>query len=193
MRELCHFTTDELNTVADHVRYEVATLVETHRKSGDDTPIGFIMLGCTHYPLVQKEIATEFERLRTLTDKNGTQPYAKLIRDKLTFINPAEFTAKELFRELARKKLRLQPDETHLADHDTFFMSVPNRDWPGIQLTNTGALDQPYKHSRKLNDFTRNDTPSTMMTPDLLPTTTSTAIEHLMPEVWQRLAKPNGK
>lgn len=177
----------ELNSVANHVRYEVTSLLESHRQSGKTEPIGMVVLGCTHYPLVQQEITQAFEHLRTYRAADGSQPYAELIREQLTFINPAEFTAKELFRELARAKLRLKLGETAAAVRDFFYMSVPNRDWPGVQLTQAGALEASYKHSRKLGDFTRLDTPHVPMKPALLPATTVNAIEKLMPEVWARL------
>jgi len=178
---------DELNSVANHVRYEVTTLVEEHRQSGKTDPLGMVVLGCTHYPLVQTEIAAAFEHLRIYRDASGAQPYASLIREQLVFINPAEFTAKELFRELARAKLRLKASDSSIATRDAFFMSVPNREWPGVQLTQAGALEAGYKHSRKLGDFTRHDTPQVPMKPALLPATTVNAIEKLMPEVWARL------
>ena len=190
MRALCELAGDELTTVDEHIRYEVASLVESHRKSGNSTPIGYVVLGCTHFPLVKTQIATAFERLRTHRDASGAQPSAALIREKLTFINPAEFTAKELFRELARKRLRLKPGEKSMAERDRFFMSTPNRDWPGIQLTPAGVLEQSYKHGRGVGEFTRNDTPATQMLPSLLPGTTTTAIEQLLPEVWQKLNAP---
>jgi glutamate racemase len=177
---------DQLNSVANHVRYEVTTLVERHRKSGDDTPIGMVVLGCTHYPMAQKEIAAAFEQLRTYRAADGVQPYAALIREKLQFINPAEFTAKELFRELARAKLRLKPD-ARVQEADRFFLSVPNPSWPGVKLTATGALDRDYKHQRPLSDFARLDAVPVPLTPDLLPKTTAIVIETLMPEIWHRL------
>ena len=176
----------DLNSVANHVRYEVTSLVESHRLSGQTEPIGMVVLGCTHYPLVQTEIAQAFEHLRTYRAADGSQPYASLIREHLTFINPAEFTAKELFRELARAQLRLKPEERPAAK-DAFFMSVPNREWPSVKLTAAGALDASYKHARTLGDFTRNDTPQVPMKPELLPASAVSAIERLMPEVWARL------
>lgn len=187
MKTIFDFQGDELATAADHVHQEVTSLVERHRQSGDDTPIGFVVLGCTHFPMVQAEIAAAFSHLRQYREADGKQPYAKLVREQLTFINPAEFTAKELFRELARRRLRLEAPSATTTDHEHFFMSVPNRDWPGIVLAPSGTLDPGYKHQRSLNDFARNDTPVVTMTPALLPTTSAAAIEHLLPEVWRRL------
>jgi glutamate racemase len=181
-------TSDELNSVANHVRYEVTTLVEKHRNAGHTSPIGMVVLGCTHFPLVQREISETFNRLRSYRDATGTQPYATLIREKLVFINPAEFTAKELYRELARAQLRSKPGESPSIAKDSFYMSIPNLEWPGVDLTPAGALEANYKHRRRLGEFTRNDTPQVPMKPSLLPASSVSAIQRLMPEVWLRMA-----
>lgn len=177
----------QLNSVFNHVRYEVTTLVERHRKSGDDTPIGMVVLGCTHYPMAQRDIAAAFEALRVYRASDGSQPYAALIREKLQFINPAEFTAKELFRELARARVRLKAGESCEQAADRFFLSVPNRGWSGAKFTPAGALDPAYKHGRALAEFDRLDAVPVPLTVDLLPKTTATALERLMPEVWRRV------
>lgn len=178
---------NQLNSVANHVRYEVTTLVERHRKSGDHTPIGMVVLGCTHYPMAQVEIAAAFEALRVYRAEDGSHPYAALIRQKLQFINPAEFTAKELFRELARARIRLKPGEGGVQERDRFFLSVPNPGWPGAKLTPAGALDAAYKHGRALAEFDRMDAVPVPLTVEWLPKTTSAALERLMPEVWRRV------
>ncbi len=177
----------QLNSVANHVRYEVTTLVERHRKSGDDTPIGMVVLGCTHYPMAQREIAAAFEALRVYRAADGSRPYEALIREKLQFINPAEFTAKELFRELARSRVRLKAGESCAQAADRFFLSVPNPGWSGAKLTPAGALDPAYKHGRALAEFDRMDAVPVPLTVDLLPKTTASALERLMPEVWRRV------
>ncbi len=44
-----------LNSVANYVRYDVATLVRNHKASGKTTEIDTVVLGCTHFPLVRHE------------------------------------------------------------------------------------------------------------------------------------------
>jgi glutamate racemase len=171
---------EELNSVENHVRYEVTTLVERHRASGVATPIGYVVLGCTHYPLVQQSFQAAFDHLRS-------QPsYRDLIRERITFINPADFTAKELFRALAQARLR-SAGEPALAT-DAFFLSVPHPA-TGVKLTATGALETSYKHSRPVGDFTRDDVRIVPMKPQLIPEATRGAIQRLMPEVWGRLTR----
>lgn len=177
---------EQLNSVANHVRYEVKTLVEKHRRSGDKTPIGMVVLGCTHFPLAKQEIASAFAEIREFKNASGDQPYKDLAREHLSFINPAEFTAKELFRELARARLRSSAGQP-ASDHDLFFLSIPNPTWPGIKLTAAGALDVAYRHGRSVGDFDRLDTLPVSLKPVMLSPTTVSAIERLMPAVWERL------
>ena len=145
-----------------------------------------VVLGCTHFPLAKSEIATAFQEIRQWRDSQGRQPYLNLIRDHLVFINPAEFTARELFRELARSKTR-SSDAGSRTDKDLFFLSVPNPTWPGIKLTPAGALEPGYRHGRSLGQFDRLDTLPVPLSPAMLPATTAAAIRRLMPEVWSRL------
>ncbi len=178
---------EDLATVAAHVRYEVTTLMERYRQSGATQPIGSVMLGCTHFPIVDDQIAAAFTHLRNWRNEQGEQPYASLIRENLDFINPAEFTAKELFRELARRQLRLKAGEVCVDTRHRFFLSVPNPNWLGVKLNTSGALDPDYKHARPCGEFERNDTPATVMSPKTLPPTTVTALSGLMPDLWQSL------
>lgn len=175
-----------INSVANHVRYEVKTLVDRHQRSGASTPIGMVVLGCTHYPLVTKEIAAAFHEILHHKDSTGRQLYLNLVRETLTFINPAEFTARELFRELARARIRNAEDGIR-TDKDQFYLSVPNPTWPGIKLTPTGALEPAYRHQRPLGDFQRLDTLPVILRPSMLPSTAVRTIQRLMPAVWERL------
>ena len=184
----------QLNTVDNHVRFEVTSLVENYRRQGATRPIGFIVLGCTHYPMVKNEIAAALARLRTWRDATGAAPYEKLIRDTVQFIDPAEFTARELFRELARARLRIKPDD---ADHasrssaDRFFITIPNPAWPEVKLTAAGAFERSYQHSRTCGSFERLDFFSVPMTAGALPPASARMIEHLMPAVWRGIEAQN--
>jgi glutamate racemase len=102
---------------------DVTTLVQTYQRDGGQKPITTVVLGCTHYPLVKDAIEREFLRLR---DDDGLR---NLIAPRLRFVNPADDTAKELFRELFLRKLRLPPNEKSFAERDTFFVTV-GRDGP---------------------------------------------------------------
>ena len=138
----------QLNSAANYARYDVTTLVEKYRRTGGGAPISTLVLGCTHYPIARTELAAAFERLRNFKSADGAQPYRELISEKIEFVNPAEFTAKELFRELARARLRAARDSDAAPLLERAFVSVPNPAWLCTKLNADGAFDAGYKYGR---------------------------------------------
>ena len=157
-------------------------LVENYRKDGGGPPIGRVVLGCTHFPLVQNEIAGAFAELRA-----SSAASRDLIAEKIEFVNPAELTAKELFRNLASARLRLKADEKCVLDHDAFFISVPNAACLAVKLAENGALDSEYKYSRAVGRFDVEDTKNVPMQLAKLPQASVTLIQDKLPEVAKRL------
>lgn len=175
-----------LNSVTNYVRYDVTTLVKNHKASGSTTPIETVVLGCTHFPLVRQEILDAFARLRNL-DVEGQQPYRDLISESLTIVDPAELTARELFRELARRK-QFRKATPRSVDHtDQFFMSVANPRCAAAKLNAERALDHDYKYSRDPMHLDVEDTICVPMTMELLPASSIQLIQSKLPEVWSRL------
>ncbi|MEQ1860321.1 MAG: aspartate/glutamate racemase family protein [Chthoniobacteraceae bacterium] len=103
----------EPKAVSDCARADVAALVGKH--SGP--PIETVVLGCTHFPLAETELAAAFKAAAL---------------DGVRFINPADATARELFRELALGRLREKGDAPPAAQ---FFLSVPNPRLPSDEPT----------------------------------------------------------
>lgn len=169
-------------TVSAIVREEVGALVETYRKQGGGPPIGRVVLGCTHFPLVQKEIASAFAELRESSLANR-----ELIAGHIDLVNPAELTAKELFRSLASARLRLRQGETAQLEHDAFFLSVPNPASPGVQCAENGSLDTAYKYGRTPGHFEIEDTKNVPMQLSLLPAASVRLIQEKLPQVAKRL------
>jgi len=177
-----------LNSVANYVRYDVTTLVEDYRRSGGTEPIDTLVLGCTHFPLIRDEILAAFRRLRNLElDGDGGMPFRSLIAENIQVIDPAELTAKELFRTLAGAKLRLTNDPTPQAAKDLFYLSVPDPASPGIRLAPDGALDTGYKYGRSTGQLTIEDTRYVPLRLELLPESSLNLIRTRLPQVWQRL------
>jgi len=139
----------QINSVENYARYDVATLVEKHRRSGGSAPISTVVLGCTHFPIARPEISGAFNRLRNYEDSKGGHPYRSLISETIQFVNPAEFTATELFRELARGRLRSIPASGAAPKIEGAFISVPNPGWPEARLNADGTLDAEYKYARE--------------------------------------------
>ncbi len=148
----------QLNSAENYARYDVATLVEKYCRNGGGAPISTLVLGCTHYPIARTELAAAFSRLRDYKSPNGTQPYRELIGEKIEFVNPAEFTAKELFRELARGRLRASRDSDAEPVLERAFVSIPNPKWNGTRLNADGALDAEYKYGRDAGSPAAEDT-----------------------------------
>ena len=169
-------------SLADQIAADVKSLVDTHRTTHPNgPPLQKIILGCTHFPLAQKDIDTAFAALRS------DPAYTAHIAPTLTYVNPAEWTAKELFRALASARLRHKPGTPFVTEKDLFFLSVPNPQFPGIQLTENGALDHAYKYRRQPGHLDRQDTLNIPMVPEKLPPTSRHLIQSRLPTTWSRL------
>ncbi len=180
-----------LNSVENYIRYDVATLVNVHQKSGQTTAIDTVVLGCTHFPLVRQEILDSFARLRAY-EKNGKRPFANLIAEKIAVVDPAELTAKELFRELARRKMFRKTSEDLDSERSSvagnqFYISIANPKSAGVVLSADGSLDRDYKYGRSPGQLKIEDTICVPMTQDRLPATSLNLIRTKLPHVWQRL------
>ena len=171
-------------TVADQVAKDVRQLVDAHRQFIGDhppQPLAKIMLGCTHFPLALEEIDAAFSDLRK------DPSYAPFIAETREYINPAEWTARQLFRDLALAKLRHRPGMPMAVDHELLFISVPNPANSDAKITAEGALDNDYKYGRDPGLFIE-DTIIVPMTRAILPEAGRKLVSEKLPNVWGRLA-----
>ncbi len=157
--------------VDDCIRADVVALVEEHRRTGGARPISTVVLGCTHYPLVATSIERELLKLR------GDQSLRPLIAERLTLVNPAEYTAKELFRELFLRKLRLAPNDKPVAEHDAFYITVGAN----------GPLSDEVKYGRLPGDFNRVDVRYVPLAGDDASRSAIEVWRKLLPHVAERL------
>ena len=170
-------------SVSAYALKEARALAEAYRDSIPTKPLQTIVLGCTHYPLAKDEIDTAFTALRQ------EPAFADLIAEQRLFVNPAEATAKELFRELAKAKLRLKADERCILEHGQFYLSVPRVDEVGIQLSADGNLDRDYKYSRSPGQFDYEDTKNVPLSPALIPPNSAKLVRERLPVVWRSLSR----
>jgi glutamate racemase len=178
-----------LNSVADYAGYDLTTMAyepkvaETvlgKKYEGESTSLGVLVLGCTHFPLIENELAAVLEELRVAQRIDDIGPSVMLVRDKVAFINPAEQTAKELFRELAKGKLRTKGATAEAAGpQSTYYISVPNPAADGVKLAADGSLDTAYKVGRKTGESEREDTKVIPMTMETLPESSRLLLEKL--------------
>ena len=166
-----------LNSVAGYAAHDVSEMLVAKRKLPDVSPLKFLVLGCTHFPLAEKEISHAFE----VEGVTG-----------VSFVNPAEHTAKELFRELARRRLRV-PSAKQSRDlpRASFYFSVPNAASPDVRLAADGSLDATYKSSRTAGHLEIEDTVVVPLNGESLPASSRQLVRSL-PSVWQRLAGKAG-
>lgn len=165
--------------LAEQITADVRGLVEAHRAAGAEVPLKKIMLGCTHFPLVIREIAAAFSRLREEPD------LASWIAETREFVNPAEWTARELFGELAKAKLRRKSDAAK--EENRFFISVANPHCAEAKRSDTGVLDHDYKYGRETGNLEMEDTIVVPMTRAGLPEVSRRLVETKLPAVWERL------
>ena len=168
----------QLNSVLNYLRFDLRALLDSHRAMGTTVPVQRLVLGCTHFPLVRNEIQQVLGELRK------DELYSGQIAPEVTLINPAELTAKELFRGLAQAQLRRT--EPAAVCH-RFYISVPNAAAPGCLLGEGGKLDRSYQYGREPGDPGREDTVVVQMKAGDLPSTSRMLLEKHLPKVWAAL------
>ena len=134
----------QLNSAANYARYNIVTLLEHHRQSGNGTPIRAIILGCTHYPFYLETLQEMLAYLREYRE-DGRYPYRELIADTVTFIDPAVYTAIECYQTLRNDgnlAYRITPTRVDA------YISIPSSLLEDNCLTPEGFLTHDFKYGR---------------------------------------------
>ncbi len=178
--------TCQLNSVRNYARFDVSSLVRNAAAEAGP-PIAMVVMGCTHFPLAQREIAEAFDRVRDYQAPDGGRPFKNTSVEKLEFINPAEFTARDLFRALVGAGLRAKGSRTGpVKPRSAFFISVPNPSADAVKLGADGSLDADYKYSRETGRVDVEDTTVVPMAENSLPKSSAALVKSL-PAVWAEL------
>ncbi len=180
-----------LNSVGNYVRYHCASLLESYRRNGGSEPISTVILGCTHFPFYQDEIAASLMRLRNFHAPDGAEPYKSLLVDKPLFLDPAELTAKQLYETLLESGLLLKKREASPLVVDEFYISVPNASLPGVKLAEGGGFTYEYKYGREPGHFKAESVQCVPMSRANLAPAAREMIQAKMPVVWNRLVAFN--
>ncbi len=170
-------------SVADCAAQEARALLETLQRDLPGQKLGTLVLGCTHYPLARAELDAAFAALRADPD------FAPLLSERLAYVDPAEWTARELFRELARAGLRLKPGERGRLQKHAFYLSVPNPESITIERAADGGLDRDFKYGRLPGQLEREDTVNVPLRVQSLPSVGRNLIEKRLPQVWRAMTK----
>ena len=134
----------QINSVENYISYNLLSLLEQLRQAQIPHPLRVLILGCTHYPFYLDRFEAGLDRLRDYRE-NGEYIYRPFMADTIHLVDPAIHTARELYVHLEEEQLFGSGD----LDESSFYISVPNRDAPGVQLDGAGNFTWAYKYGRR--------------------------------------------
>ena len=134
----------QINDSENYVRYHVVSLLEQIRKAKNPQPLKAIVLGCTHYPYLTKEIKSVLSELYNYK-KDETYVYRDYMIEHIAIVDPAVNVAEELYVYLKDKNL-FNPSGDMMSSE--FFISVPNSKNDKVQHDDNGRFPYSYKYGR---------------------------------------------
>lgn len=141
----------QINDAENYVRYHLVSLMEQIRKSSNPQPLKALVLGCTHYPYLVKEIDKVLAELYDYKGNDGAYVYRNLMAKDIKVINPARYVAKELYDALkAKKQFNNKGD---YAKNSEFYISVPNLGNPNVKADAQGRMTYDYKYGRNAGEI----------------------------------------
>ncbi|MEW6338271.1 MAG: aspartate/glutamate racemase family protein [Acidobacteriota bacterium] len=175
----------QLNSVENHVAYETLSLVERVRRTPGARPLSTVILGCTHYPFVADLFRKHLARLYDYTE-NGEHVYRPFLAREVTLVDPAVITATQLHEFLVANRLLAGGP----AAGSEFYVSVPNRADPSVEVDASGAFTYRYKYGRKpgTGQETVRVVPFSRRT---IPADTLTRLRATTPSVWEMIVRFN--
>jgi len=175
----------QINSVENYVAYEVVSLLETLRARPGVRPLSAVILGCTHFPYYADVFRAELQRLRDYQE-GGRYVYRPLLAERVDLIDPAQVTARQLYLRLSATAKSRRGEQASAQDAASFFITVPNRQQPGVQLDAAGNFTYDYKYGRE-EGHNGYDVRSVPLTPDRLDRASAERLRHQLPAVWQLL------
>mgnify|MGYP000191596557 CR=1 FL=1 len=139
-------STLQINDAENYVRYHLVTLLEQIRLSKTKNKLKSIILGCTHYPYLTKEITAILDELYNYKDKNGAYLYQNFMQEKITLVDPAVDTAKELYDYLNQEKIF---NANGNINESEFYISVANKANTNNVIDDEGRFPYDYKYGRE--------------------------------------------
>lgn len=132
-------------------------------------------------------IAGSFRRLRDFRQPDGDEPYKSLISEQLSFIDPAELTATQLYEALAGAGLLIDKSNESIVTTDEFYISVPNASLTGVKPAAGGGFTYECKYGRVPGHFAVEYVKRVPMSSVNLSDSVCESIRTKMPVVWRRL------
>lgn len=139
----------QLNSPENYVRYHLVSLMEQIRKRAGAKPLKALLLGCTHYPYLAKQIHQVLDELYNY-QREGKYIYRPFMDKSISLIDPAENVSHELHAFLKEHRL-FNPSGNMRGS--TFFISVPNPDNPAVKTDDQGRFTYSYKYGRNAGEI----------------------------------------
>lgn len=136
----------QINSADNYVRYHLVTMMEKLRTNPNAQPLKALVLGCTHYPYLTKDIEAVLAELYNYKGTEGEYIYRDLMAEHVEIIDPAVFVAKELFEALKEKKNFNKSGD--MLNNSEFYISVPNLDNENVQVDQKERFTYEYKYGR---------------------------------------------
>lgn len=138
----------QINSADNYVRYHLVSMMETMRKTPGVKPLKAILLGCTHYPYLTKDISNVLSELYQYK-KNGNYIYRDLMVENVHLIDPAVNVAAELYAYLKEENLLNKSKKTAESE---FYITVPNTDNKEVKTENSN-FPYDYKYGRNAGEI----------------------------------------
>lgn len=135
----------QINDSENYIRYHLVSLMEQIKKSGTENKLKSLILGCTHYPYLEKEIKMVFNELYNLKNNSGAYEYREWMIENIQLVDPAVNTAKELY-EFLNETSKFNPNGK--INESEFYISVPNVDNHNNKIDELGRFPYEYKYGR---------------------------------------------
>lgn len=139
----------QINSTDNYVRYHLVSLVETIRANKQALPLKVLLLGCTHYPYLMKDIKNVLHDLYNYK-RDDKYFYRDLMAKDIVLIDPAEFVARELHDILEQRKLLNTGGDIRSSE---FYISVPNSDNKSVKVDSNGRFAYDYKYGRNAGEI----------------------------------------
>ncbi len=138
----------QLNSVENYIRYHLVSLLEQIRQTPLAHPLKAIILGCTHYPFYSEQFQRILQELYHYQEA-GRYVYRSIMKPEIILIDPAHYTAVELYQYLAMTNLFARADP----DQSEFYISRPNLLNADLELDGMGNFTYAYKYGRQAGNI----------------------------------------
>jgi hypothetical protein len=142
----------QINSSENYIRFHLVSLLEQMLKTENAQPLKSLILGCTHYPYLIKEINEVLMELKNYKGNDGNYKYRSLISEKVHIVDPSIFVARELHQALAQKELF--NNNGNMLENSEFYISVPNTENKNVKLEGQELrFSYDYKYGRNENEI----------------------------------------